>query len=74
MGPDERKRLSASIKGRAAALGFDLCGIARAGILADDGRILEQWCEAGMNAEMSFLRRDIPRRINPEFLLAGAKT
>lgn len=74
MGPDERKRLSAAIKGRAAALGFDLCGIARAGILADDGRILEQWCEAGMNAEMSFLLRDIPRRINPEFLLAGAKT
>ncbi|NLN31022.1 MAG: tRNA epoxyqueuosine(34) reductase QueG [Bacteroidales bacterium] len=74
MGPGERKRLSAAIKGRAAELGFDLCGIARAGKLSDDGRILEQWCKAGMNAGMSFLQRDISVRTNPELLLEGART
>ena len=74
MGPDERKNLSAAIKGKADELGFDLCGIARSGILTEDGRILKQWCEAGMNAGMSFLQRDIPGRINPELLLEGART
>lgn len=70
----EGKRLSALIKDKAEELGFDLCGIAKAGVLSENGRILEKWCEAGMNAGMSYLGRNIEKRINPGFLLEGAKT
>jgi epoxyqueuosine reductase len=66
--------LSALIKEKASELGFDLCGIARTKVLSDNGRILEKWCEAGMNAGMSYLQRNIEKRINPGLLMPGAKS
>ena len=68
------KNLSALIKATASELGFDLCGIARTKALSDNGRILEKWCEAGMNAGMSYLQRNIEKRINPGLLMPGAKS
>ena len=68
------KKLSVLIKEKASELGFDLCGIAKTKVLSDNGRILEKWCEAGMNAGMSYLQRNIERRINPGLLMPGAKS
>ena len=68
------KNLSALIKEKASELGFDLCGVARTKVLSDNGRILEKWCEAGMNAGMSYLQRNIEKRINPGLLMPGAKS
>jgi epoxyqueuosine reductase len=66
--------LSAQIKNKAYELGFDLCGIASSRILEERRTIIESWCSSGMNANMSYLSRNIDNRINPESLVPGAKS
>lgn len=68
------KNLSSLIKGKAADLGFDICGIARIRALSERESTLKLWCEAGMNAGMSYLTRDMEKRLNPEILWTGAKS
>jgi epoxyqueuosine reductase len=68
------KTLSVLIKEKAHELGFDLCGIARSRSLTEREGILKQWCSEGMNAGMGYLSRDYEKRINPEYLVPGAKS
>jgi epoxyqueuosine reductase len=68
------KELSAGIKRKASDLGFNICGIARARALSEYGSRLKSWIEAGMNDIMGYLARDIEKRLNPEYLLPGAKS
>ena len=68
------KNLSLLIKEKASYLGFELCGIAASRSLTERGDILKNWCTSGMNAGMSYLARDIEKRINPESLVPGAKS
>lgn len=68
------KTLSVLIKEKAKDIGFDLCGIAAARPLAEREDILRNWCTSGMNAGMTYLARDIEKRINPESLVEGAKS
>ena len=68
------KTLSLLIKEKARDLGFDLCGIAASRSLTEREDILKNWCASGMNAEMTYLARDIGKRINPESLVPGAKS
>jgi epoxyqueuosine reductase len=68
------KTISVLIKEKAKKLGFDLCGIAEARPLIEREEILSRWCSEGMNAGMSYLSRDIEKRINPEYLVPGAKS
>ncbi len=74
MSETEAKSLSVLIKEKAAELGFDLCGIASSRPLLERGRILADWCSSGMNGEMSYLARDIDKRINPESHVPDAKS
>ena len=74
MSAPEAKSLSILIKEKAAELGFDLCGIAPSRPLLKRGEILADWCSHGMNGEMSYLARDIDKRINPESLVPDAKS
>jgi len=66
--------LSLLIRAKAFELGFDLCGITEVKVLSENGRILEKWCEAGMNSGMHYLQRNIEKRINPGLLVPGAKS
>jgi epoxyqueuosine reductase len=68
------KTLSVLIREKARDLGFDQCGIAPSRSLDERKEVLESWCSSGMNGEMSFLAKDINRRINPEFLVTDAKS
>jgi epoxyqueuosine reductase len=68
------KTRSILIKEKAMNLGFDLCGIAASRSLMEREDILRNWCASGMNAGMNYLDRDIAKRINPEFLVEGAKS
>ena len=68
------KDLSVLIKEKAYDLGFDLCGIAHARSLKEREDILRRWCSEGMNDSMTYLSRDIEKRINPELLVPGAKS
>ncbi len=62
------------IKEKAAELGFDICGIAPSRPFSEREEILRKWCDAGMNAGMNYLARDIWKRINPEALVPGTKS
>lgn len=66
--------VSEMIKEKAAELGFDICGIARARPLKEREAVLKDWCSAGMNDGMSYLARDIEKRIDPGYLVPGAKS
>jgi epoxyqueuosine reductase len=74
MSVQKANSLSVLIKEKAAELGFDLCGIAASRPLMERGKILADWCSSGMNGEMSYLARDIDKRINPESLVSDAKS
>ena len=65
---------TAFIKGEAARLGFDACGIAAAVRLDDDARRLESWLNKGYQAGMQWMERHFDLRIDPAKLLPGAKT
>jgi epoxyqueuosine reductase len=66
--------LSELIKQKTYELGFDLCGIAPSRALKERGEILREWCASGMNSEMNYLARNIEKRIDPEYLVQGAKS
>jgi epoxyqueuosine reductase len=66
--------LSEKIKGKARELGFDICGITRSRALDEYGAFLEEWINAGMHDRMGYLARNIPKRLNPDYLLPGAKS
>jgi epoxyqueuosine reductase len=68
------KTLSLLIKDKAEELGFDLCGIAPSRSLKEREDVLRNWCSDGMNAGMSYLSRDIEKRIDPGHLVPGAKS
>lgn len=74
MANSEEKKLTVLIKEKAHDLGFDLCGTAPSKPLIERGNIIKNWCSSGMNNGMSFMARDIEKRINPEFLVTGAKS
>ena len=58
---------------RAAARGarFSLVGLARAEPL--DPRPLESWLAAGYAADMTWMARRLPERLDPTAVLAGAR-
>jgi len=66
--------LSALIKEKAYSLGFDLCGIAPSKILKEHEPIIKNWCSSGMNGDMNYLGQNVEKRINPAFIIPGAKS
>ena len=65
---------TATIKKLAAQLGFDYCGIAKAGKLDDDARRLEQWLNKGMHGTMQYMENYFDLRTDPTLLVHGAKS
>jgi epoxyqueuosine reductase len=62
------------IKQIAAELGFNFCGVARATMLDDDARRLENWLNKGMHGTMQYMERYFDLRIDPTKLLPGARS
>ena len=62
------------VKDTAALLGFDFCGIAKAGFLEDDAKRLEIWLNKGMQGNMDYMARHFDLRIDPKKLVPGAKS
>ena len=62
------------VKNTAQSLGFDYCGIARAGKLDEDERRLETWLNKGMNGKMAYMENYFDLRIDPTKLVPGAKS
>ncbi len=62
------------IKSIATALGFDHCGIAKAQVLTEDARRLENWLSKGMHGQMQYMENYFDMRIDPSKLVPGAKS
>jgi len=58
----------------AIGLGFTHCGIAKAGLLTDDAKRLEQWLAKGMHGNMQYMENHFDLRIDPTKLVPGAKS
>ena len=55
-------------------LGLDYCGIAKAQVLNEDARRLEQWLSKGMHGSMRYMENHFDMRIDPTKLVPGAKS
>lgn len=56
----------------ATALGFSGVGVAAAN--APQGNYLQQWLNDGMHADMEWMQRHLPARLNPELVLPGVRS
>lgn len=62
------------VKQFASQLGFHYCGIAKAVVLDDDARRLEQWLHKGMHGQMQYMENYFDLRTDPRKLVPGAKS
>ncbi len=68
------KEKSNLIKNKAKSLGFDLCGIAKAHFLKDEQTALLRWLNRSWHGEMSYMKRNIEKRLNPTLLVENTKS
>lgn len=62
------------IKSTSKRLGFDFCGIAKAGFLEEEAPKLEDWLNRNYNGQMGYLANHFDKRLDPTKLVEGAKT
>ncbi|MGV8135858.1 MAG: tRNA epoxyqueuosine(34) reductase QueG [Mangrovibacterium sp.] len=62
------------IKQKAVCLGFQACGISRAGFLQEEKIRLESWLVRGMHGEMEYMARNAEKRLDPRLLFEGGKS
>lgn len=62
------------VKQEAKRLGFDYCGISKAGFLEEEAPLLERWLEQNMHGSMSYMANHFDMRLDPRLLVPGAKT
>ncbi len=67
----ERSRL---IKDKAAALGFDFCGLSTAGFLEEEAPRLEHWLNQHRHGQMHYMANHFDKRLDPRKLVDGAKS
>ena len=63
-----------NIKERALYEGFSKVGIAGAASLASEGRRLREWLARGYHGEMSWMARDVHKRIDPREIFPAARS
>jgi epoxyqueuosine reductase len=66
--------LAKNIKNRALFEGFNKVGIVGAESLAEEGRRLKEWLARGHHGEMSWMARDIHKRISPHEIFPQARS
>jgi len=66
--------LARKIKERALFEGFNKVGIVGAESLDDEGRRLKEWLARGHHGEMSWMARDVHKRISPQEIFPQARS
>jgi len=67
--------LSLFIREQAHLLGFDSCGFAQANALPKQSQLdFEVWLNDGLQGEMSYLGRNLDKRMDPGLLVEGCKS
>lgn len=62
------------IKSISKELGFDFVGISKAEFLEEDARALDKWLANDHQAGMSYMERNVDKRLDPRLLVPGAKS
>ncbi len=62
------------IKQEASRLGFNSCGISRAGFLEEEAPRLEDWLKNNFHGEMGYMENHFDKRLDPTLLVDGAKS
>src|ERR671938_1605261 len=74
LAPQDPTRARRVLEERARAAGFDLIGVASAEPLREGGERLREWQEAGMAADMGYMRRPVELLSDPRKLQKSAKS
>lgn len=69
---DDLHSKSSMIKAEALRLGFDACGISRSEILIEDELRLKAWLHNGYQASMTYMEKNLEKRVDPGNLIEGA--
>ncbi len=67
-------KYSKFIKNEAYKLGFQFCGISKAGFLEEEAPRLENWLKSGYHGEMSYMENHFDKRLDPRKLVEGARS
>lgn len=62
------------VKKIASDLGFQFCGISKAGFLQEEAPKLEKWLKDGMHGKMAYMENHFDKRLDPTILVPGAKS
>ncbi|TDB67936.1 tRNA epoxyqueuosine(34) reductase QueG [Arundinibacter roseus] len=62
------------IKEKAAALGFDFCGISNAQFLEAEAPRLEKWLNKNQHGQMAWMANHFDKRLDPRKLMEGAQS
>ena len=71
---DVRQHHTKTVKDIANKLGFDFCGISKAGKLEDEANRLENWLNKGYHGKMKWMEGHFDKRVDPTQLVPGAKS
>ena len=65
---------SHQIQQKAKELGFDFCGISKAGFLEEEAPRLENWLKANQHGKMQYMENHFDKRLDPRLLVDDAKS
>lgn len=68
------QKYSNSIKQEAKRLGFETCGISKAGFLNEEASKFEQWLKNGYHGKMKYMENHFDMRLDPRLLIDDAKS
>ncbi len=68
------QQYTASIKQQAKLLGFDACGVAKAGFLEKHEPAFRNYIKNNRHGGMTYLERNIEKRLDPQLLVPHAKS
>jgi epoxyqueuosine reductase len=67
-------KYSQQIKQKAHELGFDFCGISKAGFLEEEAPRLENWLKKNQHGKMQYMENHFDKRLDPRLLVDDAKS
>lgn len=70
----QREKHTQLVKERARELGFEACGFSKARRLTEEESRLETWLKEARHGTMSYMERNIDKRLDPTLLVPGAKS
>ena len=70
----DKKKLSRFVIEKSRELGFSFCGIAGCESLNEHRPVIEEWLKKGYHADMTWMERNIEKRLDPSLLVDGARS